>query len=109
MDELALAIEYLGVGAKTATGYGRMQIDTEISLDPEEMEAKGWLKSKLIQVKKDHKIPDDIGGYISKPMAEEWIKIEKPELKKKILKSLQQIWDKEGRSPSKKAQKLYDV
>ncbi len=105
MKLLQQAMYNRGVGAKGSSGYGYF----EEPVNESEKAAKKWLEETLDKVKKANNISDDKEAYASKPMAEDWSTIKEEELKLGVLNLLQAKWVDNGRNPSKKAQKIYDL
>lgn len=106
MKLLQQTLHEIGIGGKNASGYGVFEKEKTEEYKLED-QVEEDLNNLLTQVKGDHNIKDDAEAFASKPMAEEWTKVDGAK-KEKLFKLLQEKWKENERSPSKKAQKIYD-
>ncbi len=103
------AFDWLGFGAKTAVGYGSMEIDSEANTSPIQREASEWIDTHADRVKAENHMRSKEEAVASKPLAEIWQRIDKLELKQAVLEELKTRWHENGRAPSKKAVKIYEM
>lgn len=83
------AVETLGVGAKTSSGYGRMKFLPE-SVDPDLKKAEGLQRE--IESIRDSNVASQIPGYYEK-----WKKIESPEARRLLARAIIDKVRKTGR------------
>ncbi len=120
------ALEWIGAGAKTATGYGRMTLPSSSELPPwvtptsdmketEQSEAEDWLRQKIdtLRSHKDyHKKPEE--DLWKKGLAEEWeqapghLKSKLLDLIKKKWKELNIDWNSPKTKSARNAKKIFD-
>lgn len=106
MRLLQKRLEDMGIGGKTASGYGYFKKEkSNAEKETDDLEKK--LEEMLLTVKKEHNIPDHKQALVSKPLAEAWSNIEINDEKNKLLQLLENNWEKFEIFPSKKAQIIY--
>jgi CRISPR-associated protein Cmr6 len=95
------ALEWIGAGAKTAVGYGRMKkpSDQETSqcwaTGKAVLQRCEWVEKKIQEItEKNHARPDEtLGG---KSLADAWDAIEDMELKQRALADIKARWQEKG-------------
>lgn len=105
-DWLKEALSRIGGGAKTAAGYGRFEHFVPRS------PAMDWLDKEIDRLAKEqNKIPSKVLTEMPMKIAESWNRIEKPELKHKVLLDIKarygEMWD-HPTGGLKKAKKIYE-
>ncbi len=124
MKKIAMALEeglsFLGIGAKTAAGYGRLirDGDEDKNGDPERdeslvsqaaSEVDAWLNKTIEEVSRKHNEPKLRNLLVGKPLAEAWQQVDEDALKQDIFSELRRRWEAINSRPSKKAQKIYQL
>lgn len=95
------AFDWLGFGAKTAVGYGAMQLLKEVDADSATSAAQRqtskceWVDQAIAQIARQHnaKPQDVLRGRL---LAEAWQRIEDPALKQRALDDIRDRWQQHG-------------
>lgn len=104
---LSDALQYIGAGAKTASGYGYFSIYTL---------AMKWIEETIESICSENKIPDDKKQHVifENSLAQKWQQIEDKEQQRKVFNEIKKqwidknIWEEEKLTGSrKKARKVY--
>lgn len=88
------ALKYLGVGAKTAVGYGRFVKPGEKAENGSS--AKQWLKNAIDEISKKNNENNIKNIEKGKHLAMKWSEIEEENLKRSVFKEIDKIWKKDN-------------
>ncbi len=120
MKKIAMALEdglgFLGIGAKTAAGYGRLIRDGDgdsekdgSSVSQAVSKANAWLDKTIEDVAREHNEPKLRNILVGRPLADAWQSVDDDALKQDIFSELCRLWDAGNIRPNKKAQKIYQA
>ena len=118
MKKIAMALEeglsFLGIGAKTAAGYGQLVRDGDgdsekngDSISPTNSEASAWVDKNIEALSKKHNEPKLRNVLIGRPLAAAWQQVDDDALKQDITRELHHRWEAGNIGPNKKAQEIY--
>ena len=107
------ALQWVGAGAKTSAGYGRMRSAEQMAEEAEALQRSQWLISKISELAQTlHAPEDDI--LRGKPLADAWNVIEDADTRQQALNEIRERWSEKGwwENPpgksSRRARAVYD-
>lgn len=111
-EVLDTGLQFFGIGAKTAAGYGRLKKAGEEEIKKPASKEAEWIDSAISKLMTQHNEPNPDNILKGKTLANEWKKIEDPEFKENLFNEIKKrcfekkLWN-EGTKATKKIMKIY--